>query len=140
MGYDIDRMKHQAEAFYIGYCRCNEQRILGPNRFEWPVAPVIVNAAFACEIYLKVLNQIAGKEMKGHHLDVLYDALPRDEQDKIRKELKLITSVFNEKLKKISNSFVDWRYIFETPELEIDLQFLTDFMEVLRGEVTSQTK
>jgi hypothetical protein len=40
------------------------------------VAPFVVNAAFALELYLKTLSILQGNELRGHDLLELFDALP----------------------------------------------------------------
>ena len=79
--------------------------------------PFTVNAAFACELYTKaILIYISadGTIARGHKLDELFSALPKDAQSQIETR-------FNKKLKhdlhsllaEISTAFVEWRYAFE---------------------------
>ena len=79
--------------------------------------PFTVNAAFACELYMKAIlihNSADGTIARGHKLDELFNALPKDAQNQIE-------TCFNKKLKhdlhsllaEISTAFVEWRYAFE---------------------------
>lgn len=79
--------------------------------------PFTVNAAFACELYMKAIlihNSADGTIARGHKLDELFNALPKDAQNQIE-------TLFNKKLKhdlhsllvEISTAFVEWRYAFE---------------------------
>ncbi|MFL6621566.1 MAG: hypothetical protein ACJ8NR_02955, partial [Sulfurifustis sp.] len=46
------------------------------------VSPFIVNAVLSIELYLKAIHSAYGKEIRGHHLENLYQQLP-DEAKKI---------------------------------------------------------
>lgn len=79
--------------------------------------PFTVNAAFACELYMKAILihfSSDGTIVKGHKLDELFKVLPDDAQSQIE-------ASFNEQYKhdldilltEISTAFIDWRYAFE---------------------------
>ena len=106
---------------------------------EWYSTPATVNAAFACEVYLKALlkyNDIPVK--KEHRLKELYELLP----EKPREWIKL--TVINhygqwsdcfglDYLANISNAFIDWRYSYESDhQMSIYLGFLMTFRYALR--------
>ena len=99
------------------------------------VLPAIVNTAFACELYLKSLL----KNTTGHKLEDLFNA--QDDIVKqfvketiIKNNLSYTDTLFEEKLKNISNSFVNWRYFYETDKSgnTIDIDFLKTFANALR--------
>lgn len=117
---------------------------------EWYATPAAVNAAFACEVYLKALlkyNDIPVK--KEHRLKELYELLP----EKTREWIKLMVmnnhggrwkDAFGyDLLDNISDAFLNWRYIYEGKEtrngkriertsFHIDMSFLTVFRNTLR--------
>lgn len=80
--------------------------------------PAIVNATFACELYLKVLNSVAADapERKVHKLTELFSSLPEDCKNRLReafcKEVHGRVSL-DETLEIHSNAFVEWRYPYE---------------------------
>jgi hypothetical protein len=92
-----------------------------PRRQPLLIVPFVVNASFACELFLKTLAHRGGVSLRGHNLSELLAALPVQERqrldsawtaasDLISKEVpETIESVVNE----LSTSFVDWRYSHE---------------------------
>jgi len=85
------------------------------------VAPFVVNAAFAIELYLKALAQKHGVALRGHELIKLHNALPR----KAHTEIEAVTMQcaanralgeppdFLAYLKDLNNTFMEWRYCYE---------------------------
>ena len=109
------------------------------------VIPVIVNAAFACEIFLKLLlrqNQVEYNRV--HKLKDLFDILP----DNIRENIKTATiekygqwkNIWNiELLDNISNAFYEWRYNYEhdwskSAVMKIETGFLMAFKDSLKEQ------
>lgn len=109
------------------------------------VTPATVNAAFACELFLKLLlnlNQIEYNRV--HKLKDLFDVLP----DNIRENIKTATiekygqwkNSWNiEILDNISNAFNDWRYNYEhdwskSAMMKIELEFLFAFKDALKEQ------
>lgn len=109
------------------------------------IIPVIVNAAFACEIFLKLLlrqNQIEYNRV--HKLKDLFDILP----DNIQKNIKTATikkygqwkNIWNiELLDNISNAFYEWRYNYEhdwlkSAVMKIEIGFLMAFKDSLKEQ------
>lgn len=108
---------------------------------EQAIPYCITLASFACELFLKFLigvNQI--KNMKSaekveiprkHNLKSLYIQLPSEFQDAILKKIP------KDRLKKIlernSNSFMEWRYIYECSKEEIifNYDYIKQLMDVL---------
>ena len=79
--------------------------------------PFTVNAAFACELYIKAIlihTSADGTIPKLHKLDELFNLLPEDAKTQIE-------ALFNKQYKhnllslvsEISNAFIEWRYAFE---------------------------
>ena len=81
--------------------------------------PAIVNAAFACELYLKSMLE----QPWGHKLKDLFEQL--DNEAKIQLNNEFDASVSNHPvynfdvfLNDISDAFVEWRYVFEESHTE----------------------
>jgi len=110
----------QADDFAEAYRRCiqGNSPIYGNGDTIHNVVniPAIVNAAFACELYLK---SIINKKIITHNLLDLYELLNTDIQlsiayevnNKLQKRNKEYS--FKSCLERASNVFEDWRYIFE---------------------------
>jgi hypothetical protein len=87
----------------------------------------IVNKALACELFLKSLYIIKyNKCVNGHDLFNLYSKLGNKIIEK-----KLPNYNFIAELKKVRNSFVDWRYSYECDNLIVNMKFLTELCSVL---------
>lgn len=120
--YDFDvQISKIADDFFEAYKRCCEPKNLHIDEFGRTIGatinvPAIVNASFACELYLK---NILVNSHHNHNLKLLY----QDPSLNIQLELKTIAtqelskmnfnSDFEEYLNDISESFVSWRYIYE---------------------------
>ena len=132
--------------FYGAYQRCIEGK--NPRVDEWGrhVAdvvnvPVIVNGAFAMELYLKYLSPLSAKELKEkkHSLRALFLTLEEKDQANIKKQVEkgsFFPFTFEERLKVINKSFTFWRYIHEKPDLgpglNVTLNVLHSFLEAIR--------
>jgi hypothetical protein len=110
---------------------------------QFLLSPVVVNAAFACEVFLKLLLKLNGIEnQKIHKLQDLYNNLPRDTQVEIQNGTVLRcgkwTDIWGfECLGNVSDAFVEWRYAYEhdwskSACMSIDVGFLIGFMNSLR--------
>ncbi|MCD7779919.1 MAG: hypothetical protein LUH05_04525 [Candidatus Gastranaerophilales bacterium] len=98
--------------------------------------PIIVNAAFACELFFK---SMLTQKVRKHKLDELFIKLDTDIQENIRKlvknkmmdkKLKCSNDDFDNYLKKNGDVFVIWRYFFErTDPISVDFQFVISLME-----------
>ncbi|MDE6947773.1 MAG: hypothetical protein K2P14_11370 [Anaeroplasmataceae bacterium] len=143
-----------AEDFTEAYKRCIEgknARIDEYGRHVMSVVniPAIVNASFACELYLKAILK---ESLKEHQLKVLYEKLPKSQQERIKNQMdeKLkdlpIYNSFEESLDKASISFVEWRYIYETEKsdgfmgnrINLLLQFFACFLNILKNEINDR--
>ena len=73
---------NQANAFYQAGSRCEANIELAPRRATCPSNPVIVNYAFALELYLKLILVISEKSFsKIHLLNDLFAEIPAPAQD-----------------------------------------------------------
>lgn len=123
----------KAKAFYIQgkrFAQCADRsmgeitqdgsiKIVG-GKYNMLSAPLMVNTAFACEVFLKGLLIAHGvdykkllKQRKGHGLKALYDLLPKEEYKEFLRVPNKDT--FDEKLEAHANDFVNWRYYMENP-------------------------
>ncbi len=103
--------------------------------------PVIVNYAFACEVYLKALLFFlqTSKKLNTHKLFDLYKNLPEAQQKNIaiqmyNQNVLLKDGLGRSQLENISEAFVKWRYSYEYSTLHIDTSYLQAFCKVLREE------
>ena len=122
-----------ADGFRKVALRCNEQRQVDNFTIEWLPIQGTINAAFACELYLKSIlkskkgytnNQL--RKLK-HNLNDIYSELP----DEIKSKLE--RSVDTSKLLDISNAFVNWRYLYEDIQSKMhdDNKFICELMDLL---------
>lgn len=120
------------------------------------VAPVIVNAAFALELYLKSLNSdiewpsqadldaqvylygIVTDQPKerGHNLSELFCALPVDLQDYLSKQyatspLVVTKSSLVEAVASFDNVFETWRYMYEGKAESVEVGFLLELLSFM---------
>ncbi len=142
----------KAMAFYnqgLRFLRCAERclgdvnedgsiQIIG-GKYQPLSTPAMVNAAFACEIFLTsilILHDIEYmkrlKHGEGHQLKPLYDLLPKQEY----KEFIQIgtTEEFEAELTAHSSDFESWRYYMEEPgEYSISPTFTWMLMNNLKA-------
>ena len=119
----------------------NKEEILVMKKgvFTNKIYPYIVNTAFACEIYLKILILINGEAYgKVHTLKDLYikSKICKEFENYVMENTKNLNIKYNkEKLDDditlISDAFVEWRYVFESEELYIPNGFLGIFCAYL---------
>lgn len=105
--------------------------------------PAVVNSAFACEVFLKLLLKMEQIEIKKkHQLEELFDQLPeqvkKDIQQSTIHKYGAWTDVFGcNLLSQISDVFVEWRYNYEHDfrkdgTMKIEIGFLVAFRNALR--------
>lgn len=109
------------------------------------VVPIIVNASFACELFLK---SMLPDGTHGHELDKLFSSLNQDCQDEIMTYTGVIMKLsnpdytpeqFRRDLRSSSNNFAEWRYFHEGNSQKANLQFITAFLDVLT-QIASKRK
>ena len=150
----------KVKAFYIqghNFAQCPERSMgemnedgsiqLVGGRYGMLCPPVMVNAAFACEMFLKGILIAHGidykkllKQRKGHGLKALYDLLPKE---KYKEFLKIPgKDTFDKKLEAHSNDFVNWRYYIENPGEYIMEPFFTCVLmknlEIILGDIIEE--
>jgi predicted metalloprotease len=146
---DPCRMFEQACAF----SDCAKYCEIEPNNIEYRtnshMASGIVNSAFACEIFIKsllVYSGIAIQDLRGHRLDKLWDKFKEKYPDSvvsIESGVQVIfnspnTDLFRNLLEIMSNSFDEWRYIYEKRSATLNPHFLRIFRNALREECCYQ--
>ena len=129
--YSAKQVFDIADAFLLAALRCDEPRVLDIGVVQRLMVPVIVNASFACELFLKSILIGNGLPPHKHELNILFDRLPKDTQDII------VNSVpeydFGEEVEKISCAFTEWRYIYEIEFHSINIDFLFKLAYALRN-------
>lgn len=116
----------------------------------WYSTPATVNSAFACEVFLKTLLESYSiqfekllKPKDRHKLTDLFNLLPEEAREWIKSATEVCygggwkDGFGFDRIKSISDAFVDWRYIYEIvgkkrASMQIDVGFLTAFRDALR--------
>ncbi len=127
----------------LGFAGCadlaNEEQIK-PNKIYLSNA-IVVNNAFACEMFLKALLTFKGIDYKKKHsLRDLFDILPENYRKYIDETIYMrrgsdVQNIWGiSHLDNISNLFVQCRYWFEqkTCSMRIESSYLHTFREVLQ--------
>lgn len=92
-----------------------------PRQQPLLIVPFIVNASFACELFLKSLAHRGGVSLEGHQLSKLLASLPVQERQRLDRAWIAIAQGINceaavtldSVISELSNSFVEWRYSHE---------------------------
>ena len=105
--------------------------------------PAIVNAAFSCEVFLKLLlylEQIDCKKI--HNLKELFEKLPPEIMETVKHQTIQKCGHWKdiwgqEVLSQVSDAFVKWRYIYENDQrksaaVRCDIGYLLAFKDALR--------
>lgn len=110
---------HQADDFAEAYRRCmegkNQREENGRLCFSVVSIPAIVNASFACELYMKSLLKVTPQE---HNLKRLFNLLSEGDSRIIK---EYVDDRFNTHpiysfefcIERAADVFVNWRYIYE---------------------------
>lgn len=120
------------------------------NKIKMKIYPFLVNKAFACEIYLKLILEYENKNLNElykirnvktndkHNLLILLNLIQLNIKEWIVSNItKNIPNydinilILDEKVKCISNVFYDWRYIYEKESKSVDFVFLNLFCDLL---------
>ncbi len=135
--YKVYKMFKHGCKFYDCAIMCQDVHDLR-DHFDFKV-PEIVNMAFSCEVFLKAIIVIEGKEVKGHKLKELWNEMNPCYAQMIMDELKSVTELEQDdilaNIENISNAFAVWRYLYEVKGRSIYIGFLNDFAWVLREQV-----
>lgn len=126
MSIDAKGISQFAKTFIIAAKRCEEKVLLPNGKYEIALIPGLVCRVFSVELSFKAIIKAKGGNGRGHKLEKLFKEIPEAERSLIIKETSLSESQFYEKLCAVSNAFVDWRYIYEKGQENLDYKFLTD--------------
>jgi hypothetical protein len=120
----VQAMFRQALSFSTTAAHLHQQDLLKAPRNGLSLAPFVVNSAFAIELYLKTLHELSGTSIRGHELLDLYDKLSDATRNVVIKHALAnaagygvtLTAAdqFRTFLAELNNSFVEWRYCYET--------------------------
>jgi hypothetical protein len=120
----VQAMFRQALSFATTAAHLHERDLVKTPRNGLSIAPFVVNSAFAVELYLKTLHELEGTAVRGHEVLDLYDRLNDATRAVVVKHalenasgygVKLTTAdQFRSFVAELNNSFVDWRYCYET--------------------------
>jgi len=131
-------MFRQALSFCTTSSYLYKRDLQGHSKNFYSMAPFVVNAALAIELYLKTLSAVHGKTLKGHALVKLFDNLPAAAVADIEAQTPAAATghrvaqgrTFRDCLYAVNDAFVDWRYLYEkseTDEIRInEIIFLLD--------------
>lgn len=165
--FEIDNPKEifdHAESFIIASKAINQSAVkysLGGDPNEGIVLSLIAkfNHAFAFELYLKCLMSLeTGRYFEGHDLLKLFKMLSQETQDEIIKNHDTLTvyrhptrhgfgfsneGKFIELLTEAANTFVDYRYVFNKPNvgnynLDFPLKYLRSMILKKRPDFKSE--
>jgi hypothetical protein len=108
---------YQAKSFYNAYIALEQ---LKPDDKLLLLVPTLVNGAFSVELIIKAILVEQDIQYKNeHNLQILFEKLPLDIQNKIWKYLVEKSPKYSNKTKRenelllISDAFVQWRYCYE---------------------------
>ena len=147
--FDCQEMFRHACAFSVCAELATEKLRNDVIDFDLYASPEIVNAAFACEVFMKALLRFYDIPYKREHkIKNLFEILPSEMKDSLKSELKKCGGEAwldlwgRENIENISNVFTEWRYLFEqdwskNSSMHVDITFLLDLQSVLR-EMCSQ--
>lgn len=117
----------------------NTELLSLPKREPLMVIPFVVNASFACELYLKALAYRSDVGLTGHSLSKLLANLPQGERQNLDRAWaslnnQVIHSVASMELviHALSNCFESWRYSYEKERVTApDSSSIFDLLEAL---------
>ena len=107
--------------------QCNPQEV---ERVGWShslLIPIIVNMALSCELFFKAILKYHNQEIKTHNMEKLFEGLPEE----IQKKLVDICicdcdkEEFRNSLRRVSNYFEEWRYLYERYPSSVEYTFLS---------------
>lgn len=88
--------------------------------------------AISIEIGLKAIILSEGGSSSGHKLDKLFEKISDDTQNMIIQEVGLDQTQFAKSLSLASDTFVEWRYIYEQGYTQVDVQFLNNLANAIQ--------
>lgn len=103
---------------------------------------LVVSAAFAVELSIKCWHEKKkGKPLKGHEIKELWDKVDSDVQSKIKNDICTSMSIdseqFDQYLDQCSQTFVDWRYMYERDNNFTNYLFLLGIARGIRNIISA---
>lgn len=134
---DYNICKEEANAFWDTAKMCSEKWDGFPGGILYPL---VVNCAFACELYMKAIiiyNSENNATRSYHNLNQLFNDLPSSVQKELGNEYK---QILNEELGTLlgesGDSFVNWRYAYEKG-CGVNITGIMKFAEILKEYVSN---
>jgi hypothetical protein len=125
--------RQSSAAFFSASERCLTERQCIDEKQEIIFVPGIVCAALSIELGFKAIIIKAGGKATGHKLSDLFQILVPGFQNQIIQSVGLDQANFTRELAKVSDAFVKWRYVYEYPEVNISLSFLSKLAEATQN-------
>jgi hypothetical protein len=129
---NITQAHNLTRSFLLASRRCMESRPLHHGQEEMLAIPGIVCLAISIEIGLKAIILSEGGSSSGHKLDKLFEKISDDTQNMIIQEVGLDQTQFAKSLSLASDTFVEWRYIYEQGYTQVDVQFLNNLANAIQ--------
>ena len=132
-----DFIKYAESAYKSAKQYMQASMILLPHLVECSI-PMMSNAAFTCELFLKVILTYTHtitdeKQLREHNLFKLYNRIEdKSIQERICKDT--LEEQFDLTLKEIGKAFEVSRYVYEYKEMTCDVKFLYMLMNSLHNE------
>ena len=124
----------QANAYLLGATRCAQPEENSKGGVLVASLPMITCLSFASALYMKSLLVSRGP-VKSHDLDLLYKRLSSNERTEVSTLYSTATGRAREQcsgdVKKLASCFVDWRYLYEQSNLELNVNNLVGFTRAL---------
>lgn len=125
--YDPRKMSNQARSFREAAQRCEVQVANGDGSFEMPLVPAIVCYAFCAEVSLKAILASENTSATGHDLLNLFNKVSGERRAELSTALQVEEQAIRSLASACKNAFADWRYIYESTNAQLNLQFLRQF-------------
>lgn len=103
--------------------------------------PIIVNLAFANELYFKklIMQHFPKKNIRTHKYTTLFRMLPSKDKEWLTQKWEAEHHEELEKCIKMgNNAFNEWRYAYEKEKLRINVSFLEKLAKILKERAEQQ--
>lgn len=117
---------------------CLVANIINANTeiFRRALLAMTVNAAFACELYMKsIIASLSKKKENGHHLNELFSLIESEEiKKRVQTNMHCDENAFYLSLRNVDEAFMSVRYASETKGMTVEVEFIIRFMNALKQE------
>ncbi len=124
MPFDPVRIANSARAFFMAADRAMEARPLRTGKLEVLLIPAVVSWGFGIELAFKAAINLDNRTAGGHDLFALFRQLPPSAQEQIRRGVQPGAADFDAKLAEVRKVFEQFRYVYESESVQLDLGFL----------------